>query len=96
MESSTLPLSKWFSAIHALSNDMTISLARLQEISNITRLATARKLHKKIVAALQSADADRLLAGLNRPHAFADSLRRAHVIVPILQNEVRRPRRKAK
>jgi hypothetical protein len=67
MERSSLPLLKWFAAIEAVTVDMTLTAGQLAELIDLPRLATARGMLQKILAALKSREADRRLAGLNRP-----------------------------
>jgi hypothetical protein len=66
MEGSRLPLATWFIAIGEVLADPTIRPQQLQQAIDVPRLGTVRKLLRKILAAIQSADADRLLVGLDR------------------------------
>ena len=66
MQGSPLPLVSWFAAIARITLDLSLSAAGLAEAIGIPRLATARGMIGKVLAALASADADRLLAGLQR------------------------------
>ena len=66
MQGSALPLATWFAAIAQVTVNASISAAGLAEAIGLRRLATARCMLRKILAALASADAERLLAGLQR------------------------------
>ena len=57
-------LGAWFAAIGAVLANRSISPAELQQKLDIRRLATVRAVLRKILAAIDSPDADRLLAGL--------------------------------
>lgn len=65
MEGSHIPLSVWFAAIWKLSEAPDASLATLADITKISRVQTLRKMVGKILLAMASPDASRLLAGLN-------------------------------
>ncbi len=66
MEGSRLPLRIWFMAIGEVLADPAIRPERLQQAIELPRLGTVRTLHTRILAAIQSPDVDRLLAGLQR------------------------------
>jgi hypothetical protein len=66
MERSPLSLRVWFAAIASILQDRQISTTALGEITGIRREKTVRALAERIRQALDSADAGRLLAGLNR------------------------------
>jgi hypothetical protein len=66
MEGSRLRLSTWFNAIGEVLADPAIRPQQLQQAIGVPRLGTVRKLLGKILEALQSADVDRLLVGLQR------------------------------
>jgi transposase-like protein len=65
MERSSLSLGVWFAAMGAILQDRQISTAALREITGIRREKTVRALAERIRQALDSADAVRLLAGLD-------------------------------
>jgi hypothetical protein len=73
MEGSRLPLWTWFVAIGLVLADPTIRPQQLQQAIALPRLGTVRKLLGKILGAIESTDADRLLAGLQRLAARAMS-----------------------
>ena len=60
----SLPLKTWFAAIKLLLQAPHIGTRALSEKLAIKRLATMRKLAKKIRAAMAAADAEQRLAGL--------------------------------
>jgi hypothetical protein len=64
MEQSPLPLSTWFRAIISLLQEPLITLRQLQARLGLRRWATVRGIQTRIVAALASDQADRLLAEL--------------------------------
>ncbi len=66
MEGSRLPLRIWFMAIGEVLADPAIRPERLQQAIELPRLGTVRTLLTRILAAIQSPDVDRLLAGLQR------------------------------
>jgi transposase-like protein len=67
LERSPLPLATWFVAIGVVSANLEITATELARRISVRRLGTVRSLIKKIRAAMASPDADRLLAGLQRP-----------------------------
>jgi hypothetical protein len=66
MERSHLPLHVWFGAIQALLRDRDCSNAKLVEITEINRTATVRRIARRIRSAIDSPNASKLLAGLDR------------------------------
>lgn len=66
MEGSPLPLATWFKAILLTAREPGLPARDLAERIGLTRLATVRNMAKKIQAAVDSADAETLLAGLHR------------------------------
>jgi hypothetical protein len=64
MARSSLPLSVWFAAIYAVLREPRLSIATLCEVAGIPRRKTVVALHQRIRRALDSADSERLLAGL--------------------------------
>lgn len=66
MERSPLPLRVWFQAILACCAEPQIALRELAERIGIRRLATVRGMLGNIRRAIESPDAERLLAGLHR------------------------------
>ena len=67
MERSRLSLRAWFSAIAAILQDREISTEVLCDITGIRRAKTVRGLTQRICRAIDSPEAERLLAGLDRP-----------------------------
>jgi transposase-like protein len=65
MERSRLSLRVWIAAIAAILQDRKISTEALCEITGIRRAKTVRALAQRIRKAIDSPNADRLLAGLN-------------------------------
>jgi len=65
MERSPLSLQVWFAAIGAILRDRQLSTAALSDLTEIRREKTVRTLAERIRQAMDSRDAERLLAGLN-------------------------------
>ena len=63
---SGLPLLVWFNAVAALRANPDISTAELAAATGIRRAATVRSMSRRIRQAMTSADATRLLMGLDR------------------------------
>jgi hypothetical protein len=64
MARSSLPLSVWFAAIYAVCREPRLSTATLCEVAGIPRRKTVVALNQRIRRAFESADSERLLAGL--------------------------------
>ena len=73
MEGSRLPLRTWFKAIGEVLAEPAIRPQHLKQVIDVPRLGTVRRLLRKIIAAIESPDVDRLLVGLQDlgPRAFA-------------------------
>jgi transposase-like protein len=67
MERSPLPLAAWFAAIQSVCTNTRIAVREVSEQTGIKRLPTVRLMMRKIRLAVESENAERLLAGL---HAF--------------------------
>jgi hypothetical protein len=66
MAASPLQFMKWFAAIHTILAVPTVSTSELAERLAMNRLATARDIAHRIRGAVDSADQDQLMAGLQR------------------------------
>jgi hypothetical protein len=64
MAGSSLSLAVWFAAIHQVVSDREVPMRALGEATGINRRKTVVALAQRILRALDSADSNRLLAGL--------------------------------
>ena len=71
MMGSRLPIRVWFAAVGEVLADPAIRPERLQQVIGLPRLGTVRKVLRRILAAIESPNADQLLFGLPRLCAAA-------------------------
>jgi len=69
-EQSPLPLASWMSAIVFLRTNRAAALDDLELVTGLGRRATLRRIQRKILEAIESPEADQLLAGLQNPQAW--------------------------